>query len=85
MWFIWRWIKEGYITAATARAIELGILWTLSAFIVGVIDNIEYIVSGGSVDWTVFLSTFGTSTALTILAWMKKRARDLADNDSGLV
>ena len=85
MRFIKTWIEKGYITSATARAIELWILGTLSAFVVWALDNLDVILQGGSVDRQTFIITFGTSTALTITARLKKRARDIAIHDSELI
>jgi len=82
MGFIGKWISKGYISNATGRAIELGILWTLSALIVWLLDNVDIILHWGTIDWNTFIVTFCTATALTITAWMKKKARDLVPSDS---
>ena len=83
--FIGNWIKKWYISSATGRAIELGLLSATVSFLMGMYDNIDLMISGGTVDRELFLSTFASTTALTIIAWYRKKTSDLLKEESGLI
>ena len=85
MGFIWKWIAKGYITKAMGRSIELGILSTFSALAIWLLDNVDVIIQGGSVDWQAFAISFATWVALSITAGLKKYARDIIPKDEGLI
>ena len=86
MWFIKRRIDKGYITAAMGRSIELGMLSTISALAIGLLDNVDVIIQGWFIDRQAFAISFATWLALSITAGLRKYARDIVpNNDSGLI
>ena len=80
MWFIGKWIEKGWITKAMGRTIELGILTTISSLAIGLLDNVDILIKWGVVDRQAFAISFATGTALSITAWLKKYARDMAND-----
>lgn len=76
MKFIWYLLHKEFISPAFARWLELFVLSTLLNLAVGILDNIDVIINWGEVDWKLFLTTFGTTTALSVTAAIKKHLRD---------
>ena len=77
MKFIGNWIDRELITPAQGRAIELFILNTFSSLSIWLLDNVDVLLQGWTVDRQAFVIAFATGTAMAITAWLRKRARDL--------
>lgn len=76
-----RLLENKYVTAPQARAIELFILWTIFSFAFWLLDNLELIMNGWTVDWQNFLFVFASTTTTAILAGFRKYLRDMQSKD----
>lgn len=70
-------VDSEVITPAQGRSIEIFLLWVLVSLCTWILDWVTTTISGQEFSYKLFLSTFATTTLLSVVAWVKKYIRDM--------
>lgn len=70
-------IDKEFISPSFWRWLEIFIFGAIVSLLVGLLDNVEMIINGWTVDWGLFFSSFATTTATAIISALRKHLSDV--------